>query len=339
MTKNYLINGDMNFFQRQAPGTATSRSDNQYGPDRWKILVDTDSVNCQRGSGRAAKYCAFLTANGSARRFGIVQALEARDTYALRELLNINNYFARAMVKTSGNATIHIFVLEWTGTEDAPTMDAVNDWTSTNYTPGNFFKTGFNVLASNSAINMTSWTGLAAVNVMPSASGKNLLLFIFTDPPTTGTSLYVTEAQLAPSNANYEVDPTPVGEDFARCQRYFYKTYEADTAPGSATAYAGRVGMVAPYNVAANAAAYVGIFEPWPVALRTGAPSMITLYDAVTGAAGAISVNNEGATRGGASFDYYGSLCASRLHLDTSSAQTITGGQSVYWHVAVEADF
>ena len=60
---NLLINGGFDFFQRTAPGTPTSRSDDTYGPDRWYHLNQANPVNVERiaGEGPAVSASRFRT--------------------------------------------------------------------------------------------------------------------------------------------------------------------------------------------------------------------------------------------------------------------------------------
>lgn len=142
--RNLFENASMEFWQRQTPGTEKSLADGEYGPDRWYVLTQSANIGAYRATaGRPyiheANSAYLKQTNATAQRFGIAQRVWSKDSIGLRgRLCRIQAGFASNKSSVS-QVEIMWAVLEWTGTSDSVTRDPVLSWTSTTYTPGNFF--------------------------------------------------------------------------------------------------------------------------------------------------------------------------------------------------------
>jgi hypothetical protein len=232
---NYIINGGFAVFQRTSSGTLTAISDDNYGPDRWNILTQTASVQIQRitGSGNC-RFAGQLKQNqAAAQRMGLLQIIACTESTSLRQTLSF-----QTQIRCSSSQPIRIAILGWEGTGDSVTSDVVNDWTSGTYTAGNFFLTSNLGVIAVSSVTPTAnvWTTLN-VNGTGSANYNNLIVFIWTEGTAAqNVTLDITACGLYLSAAlrtNYQLRLD--GEELVLCQRYYEKSYEIGTAPGSNT--------------------------------------------------------------------------------------------------------
>ena len=217
---NLIINGSFDVWQRQPATTATSRSDDQYGPDRWYVLTQTAAVNVERSTGDTkGQYAGKITQpQASAQRIGIAQIVEHIRSKPERG----QAVYLRARVKISASQAVRIAILEWTGTADSVTSDVVNSWTSGTYTAGNFFL-GSNLTVTQVASvtpSAATWTTLAVTGTV-SSSCNNLIVLIWTEGTANqNVTLEVTEADLYRGAAAREWTPRTSGEEVALCQRF-----------------------------------------------------------------------------------------------------------------------
>lgn len=243
---NLLINGGFEFFQRQTPGTATDRGDAAFGPDRWLVLRQSNNIDCERSTGDTnSRFAVKLTQkNASAQRIGLAQIVESFASVPQRS----RSTRFQCRVKCSLSQAIRCAVLEWTGTADTSiTRDVVNDWTSSDYTDGAskfFVDTNYTPLG-NAAVtpSAATWTDLA-VDVTPSSSCNNLVVFVWTEGTLAGTTntLEICQGGLYDGTVARNWLPRPYAKELLLCQRYFEKTLPVDTAPADSTNVAAWIG-------------------------------------------------------------------------------------------------
>jgi hypothetical protein len=230
--RNRLINST----GQVAQATLGSTSDAGYCFDQWYVLtqsnpVTTSSVtNAESGT----PYMMRLTqSNASAQRFGLAQPLENAYCSDLRgKAVTLS-----ARVQCSASTTLRYAIVEWTGTADSLTLDIVNSWTSTTYTPGNFFisttttvtATGSVALTANTLTNITALTGTV------SSSMNNLIAFFWTDSTQAqNVTLDIGKVQLEIGSYATPYEYHRYDQEFATCLRYFWQI----NVSGGATAFA-----------------------------------------------------------------------------------------------------
>lgn len=175
---NWLLNPD----GEVAQGLPASSSDGDYDFDQWYTVTQTGSVAATQLSNPENGYrhgMRLTQSQASAQRMGFCQIIEGKDAIKLRG--KTVTFGGRYRISASTN--IRLAVLEWTGTEDAPVKDQVNNWTSTTYTAGNFFKsTTLTVAGVSSAVAMTANTAAnASVSATISASANNIIVMAWTE--------------------------------------------------------------------------------------------------------------------------------------------------------------
>lgn len=219
---NLIINGGFDFWQRQVATTATARSDDTYGPDRWNVLTQTAAINVERSTGDTnSQFAGKLTQNqSSAQRMGLEQILEAKDTLPLRSRAVI----FQTRVKISNSQAVRCGLVEWTGTADTVTSDVVNDWTSSDYTDGGskfFVDTSFTPLATASVTpSADAWTAVS-VTATVGASANNLFGVCWTEGTAAqNVTLEFTQAGLYAASTSQNWNPLSVGQEYARLKRF-----------------------------------------------------------------------------------------------------------------------
>jgi len=183
LMQSALINGSFALWSRQAitPTTLTAYSDDTYsGADLWYVLTQTASVQNARVAGDTnSDFAARLKQNqASAQRMGYTQILEGIVTKTYRS----KSVRFQARVNISNSQAVRVAIVEWTGTEDAPISDIVNDWTSGTYTTGNFFISTTTTVTAVAAVTpgAATWTDISVTGTV-SSSANNIIVFIWTE--------------------------------------------------------------------------------------------------------------------------------------------------------------
>jgi len=179
---NRLVNGDAMIDQRNS-GAAATVSDGAYGgPDMWIALAQSNPITMTRlaAPGLGLPFAMRLTqANASAQRLGACQIIESTKARAMQSgRANING----AVRSSVDGIALRWALLGWNGTADATTRDVVNDWTSTNFTPSNFFLSTVTVIAAGSiGLAANTWTSLPGVSGVVPSNVNNLVAIVWTD--------------------------------------------------------------------------------------------------------------------------------------------------------------
>lgn len=180
--RNILENASLTFFQRQAPGTEKSLADGEYGPDRWYVLTQSAAIGVTRTTGirpylSEASAVRMKQTNATAQRFGIAQRVWSHESIGLRG----KRCRLQATLYASTTARVNWAVLEWTGTADSVTRDPVLSWTSSVFTPGNFFlASNYNVIGTGqaSSVGASAFT-VSEVLALPFSSSLNNVVVMF----------------------------------------------------------------------------------------------------------------------------------------------------------------
>ncbi len=314
--ENALINGGFPFFQRTAPGTATARSDDTYGPDRWVILTQTAAVNIERSTGDTAPHALKMTQNqASAQRMGTLQIVEGINSRPARG----QTVRLQFKAKCSTTTTLRWAVLEWTGTRDSVTSDVVLSWTSGTYTANNFFLAANLTVPTNSVQSKsvtTSWTSCETVCTISSGC-ENLIAFVWTESTAAqNVTVELTECMLTIGAQERTWRQRPVDQEANLCQRYYEKGYDWDVAPGTAapTSEPGMVSVFIPVALSTG-----GIFYTYPFKVTKRGTPTVTIYSPTTGASGKLRNVNAAADRT-ASANYLGQAAFTLTHDDATTS-------------------
>ncbi len=245
---NFLINGGMEIWQRTA-GASTAMADDSFAasPDRWNGLIQGANATIVRSSantlGVKSRYAMRLTAGGTTNRAGICQMIETATVAGSMRSKAMTLTLSAYAFKNSGTGSIDLryAVVEWTGTADTLTSDIVNDWTSSTYTAGNFFinTAGINVLnvgVTSVAHNVVSDISFSAGTIGANSNNVYVIVWLEDVPAHASDLIDIGQIGLWPTSATPSAWVSrPIQQELALCQRYYEKSYDLDTAPGTAT--------------------------------------------------------------------------------------------------------
>lgn len=237
--RNLLINGGLNVCQPINAGGATLATGGAHGPDGWYVLSQTGNVTYNRitgpQAGMASPFYGYLgNAAGSAQRMMALQVIPSWRTIPLRgENVRLDTKMFGALGFTGRFA-----ILEWTGTADSVTKTIVNSWTSSTYSPGNFFtSTTKNVIAIGSvAVAAGGAVSLASIRGTVGASANNLIVCVWTEGAiANGDILCWSDNWLVMDTVSEPYVPRSAVAELHECQAYYQKSYDQGTLPGAAT--------------------------------------------------------------------------------------------------------
>jgi hypothetical protein len=235
---NYLLNGGMDFAQRQAPGTLTNvGTSDAYSADRWKVSWQTANVQYSRTdtagaseSGMEARYYGTWKQITAAGKFAIYQILEGVNSQPLAG----QSLTFQCKMKASSAKTIRMAILQLgsAGTIDSIPNPLQTAWGANSTDPT--WASNVTVAGSVSSKSVTTGWTLFSINVTPAATAKNLMVAVWTDSQfSANDTLSMTECQLIQGSSTQSWLPLPRAIELAACQRYYEKSWAVDTAPGT----------------------------------------------------------------------------------------------------------
>jgi len=208
--KNWIINGDMQVSQRGDYTSATAVTDNTYYLDRWRSDEKTVACTVQQTTvtlpngvvTKAIKTAATATGTG---RIGATQHIEDVDslegqTVTVSFWMRSNNPYANCNIYQDGFAT------SWVD------HNGDGEWQKVTQT-----------VTLNSSITTFS----LLVRLQNGASDVSI---------TSGDYIEFTNVKLEIGDTATPFEREPYAEELRKCQRYYEKSYDQDTAPGTATA-------------------------------------------------------------------------------------------------------
>lgn len=290
---NAIINGELDYAQRQAPGSLTTYSNTTgrtYGADRWGVTNENASVQYQRidtsaapETGLQSRYYGTWSKITTTGKLIISQAVESGNCLHLRG----RRVRVQMKIKTSAAKTIRIALLQLTnaGAIDvipvtflsafgANTVDptwGANLAAIVPVTPENATVRGSGLDVVTSAV----WQRVGGVFVLPS-NLKNLVLVVFSDSQfAAADSVSLSEIGLYDGPEIRQWVPRHQAEQLAICQRYYCKSFNVDVAPAQ---NAGLAGAVKGVVTVAGAAASVDAGVRFPVQMRA-APTTVVFYN------------------------------------------------------------
>lgn len=179
--RNLIENADFSATSTFGP----TPNDVQWITDRWYALTQTAAIGSTaqtlQEDGTPTNIRLTQT-QVAAQRFGMAQVVSSANSTRARS----RDVTLSGRVRHSISAPIRYAILAWTGTADAATLDVVNNWASSTYTPGNFFiGANLNVVASGALTpSANTWTDLTEITGSVTASATNLLVIFWTENTT-----------------------------------------------------------------------------------------------------------------------------------------------------------
>lgn len=228
--KNRLINGAFNINQ----AGLTTAADAVYHLDQWYALTESGSATIAQQTNQEDGQPTSLRMTQpdvTAKRIGSAQPIESINCRDLRG----QTVALRARIRCSSSQAIRWAVVEWTGTADAITKDVVSSWSNATFTTGNFFIATTTTIAATGSVTpaANTWTDLLASATI-SSSANNLIVFIWSEGTLAqNATLDLGLVQLAQGAQTPFESARPIGVELALAQRYYQKSYDLGTAPGT----------------------------------------------------------------------------------------------------------
>lgn len=261
--KNRLINGAMQFDQRNAGASySPANSSVVYGADRWITFSAGAGITAQRisNSGITGFPFAFRQTGASGNTYAsFVQRIESANCLDLvGQQVTVSLFVA-----TSNSSNVRIGIEYAGSTDNFNTPTVVQQQT----------------IATTSTLTRYSVT----FNALPSQVANGIQLDIeATSGIGVGVTFTITGVQLEVGTVATSFDFRSIGTELSLCQRYYEKSYEITTVPGTAIGNNG-AGSVALYN-ATGGAGPMGISHYMKVSKRT--TPTVTVYSSSSGASG-----------------------------------------------------
>lgn len=219
--RNRVINPMGQFIQ----AGVGSKTDGSYaGFDQWYCLTQTAAVTTsQLTDVEDGMPFAMRTsqAQSTAQRFGTAQVFESIFSKDMRS----KTVSLGARIRCSSAAVIRFAILSWTGTADSPTKDVVNDWTSADFSAGNFFlSSNLTVVATGSRrLTANTFTNVHLIGTF-GASLNNAIVVFWTDAAAAqNLTLDVSHVWFGVGRRPPTIfDPPSPVDDFIACQRYYW---------------------------------------------------------------------------------------------------------------------
>jgi hypothetical protein len=251
--KNRIINGAMVIDQRNNGASVTPTASPTYTVDRWAVELSVASkFSVQQNAGAVTPPVGFKNYLG----FTSLSAysVSATDYFFLDQKIEGFNFsdmawgtasaqpitiscwvrssltgtFGGVLYNASGNRTYPFtYTISSANTWEQKTItiagDTTGTWATDNSTAVNvIFSLGAGSTASGTA---GSWSG----SLYRSATGATSVV------GTNGATFYITGVQLEKGSTATSFDYRPYGTELVLCQRYFQKSYDIETAVGTAT--------------------------------------------------------------------------------------------------------
>ena len=270
--KNFIINGNFDIWQRGTSFTATG-----YHADRWNAIVSgtgTTTISQQSFTlgqtdvpNEPKYYLRIAKSSGATSGDYLSSKNESVRTFAGQA--TAISFYAKASASTTLTPTIR----QNFGTGGSPS--SVND-------------------AVKSDISVTtSWQKFTITHTCDSISGKTLgtngndhIELFFNIQNAAGDSIDFAQFQWEKGSVATEFEVRPIGEELELCQRYYVKSYNQSTAPGTASTTTGCINYITHANSSNGDRSTIFFLQT----MRT--TPTVTLYSTATGASGKIRIEN-----------------------------------------------
>lgn len=236
--RNYIINGAFDFWQRGTAGsTYTSSSSGAYpSADRWKFMGYKSGVGYNFGSlsqvtdvpSSQSQYAAKIaSSDATSTDYGVMQIIESQNSRLLiGKTCTLSVNLKRIAVLASAGVTIDVGYLNTSDT--SPTAWAYNLTLATSISSKTY---------SGASIPST-WTRFSLPFTVPTSASAGMYVRVTINGNTvSGDLMEIGEVIFneGPVAAPFERAGGTIGGELALCQRYFEKSYDLGTAPGSTT--------------------------------------------------------------------------------------------------------
>jgi len=274
--RNRVINGDMRIDQRNA-GVAYAITSSLYGScDRWGSLAGANGVWTQQRVATGSTNFPFATrvqrvAGSTSNAAGYIgQVIETTNCQDLAGQTITVSYYATAGANFSAASSIIYPTIDiGTGTDQG--------WGSLNAATW----TGYTAISSATQAITTTRTRYSITVTVPAGTNEIGVRFAAIGTGTAGANdwFQITGVQLEAGSTATEFERRPIGTELALCQRYYQKTYELLTAPGTVTTI-GAINYIA-------TGAFQDLNDRLMVEMR-GVPSTVQIFNPATGTAGQV---------------------------------------------------
>jgi hypothetical protein len=339
---NRIINGAMVIDQRNAGASVTVSSD-VYTLDRWQALQSQASkYTVQQNAASVTPPTGFINYLGATS--SAATSLGASDYFFLQQIIeglniadlawgtanastvtlsfwvrsSLTGTFGGSLANSSGNRSYpYTFSISSANTWEQKSITVAGDtsgtWLTTN---GSGIKLRFGLgVGTTYSGTANAWAG---ANYF-SATGATSVV------GTNGATLYITGVQLEKGSTATSFDYRPYGTELQLCQRYFEKSYNIGTVPGTntTTGIAGYIVMANTTTSLANNGTNAVVFKVYKRTTPT-----ITTYDSV-GNSGKLSYAPAGIGRQDNITSVVHRQAEGGFGVYTTSASSLTTGQAV----------
>jgi len=230
---DYLINGFFRFAQRQTPGTLTTIAQDQYSADRWRISRENAEVQYQRSDGSAEAGLTSLHFGTwkkitNAGKLMIYQPIDGINSVSLKG----KEITLQLQMKANVAKTIRVAIIELqnAGTINVIPAPFVTAWGASGVDP----TLGANLAIITGAQSKSVTTAMQkfSVTVTVPSNSKNLICAVWSNSQfSVNDTLSIAEAGLFVSASEGPWLQRPIQQELILCQRYYWKTFDIDTAP------------------------------------------------------------------------------------------------------------
>ena len=228
--RNRIINGEMRIDQRNAGASSVPATDSYTytSLDRYFTSVNTPATStASRSTSAPATFLYSLkmgrSGSGTAGLNTLGQVIETDNSKDLAGSSVILSFWAKIGASaTFSSLTAHVY----SGTTtDQSASSLRGGWT------------GQATVASTTVTLTTTWTKFSITGTVGSSALQLAAQFVFTTVGAAGAddNVYITGVQLEVGSTATDFERRPIGTELALCQRYYQKTYDLGTAPGTAT--------------------------------------------------------------------------------------------------------
>lgn len=229
---NLLVNGDFGTAQRQTPGTLTTISNAAYGPDGWRMERENAELQYIRvtgdgESGITSRWFGRFKKITNAGQMLTAQVIPAANAMPLQGSVALQ-VKARASVALDAWLTL---VYSGAGIDTPPGTICSGSWS-----PGSVVgAAGLLQLHSKRIAVTTSWQTFSTSATISYTSMDNLIVLISTGSMSVNATLDLAEAVLHAGATVRTWHPRLDADEFRLCRSTYCKSYERDTAPGTAS--------------------------------------------------------------------------------------------------------